>query len=348
MRELQNQKDNHIPFSEKEWTVGEYLDYWMSDIQTGHIRETTQAAYSQVIKIYIKPTLGNIKLQKLTVHDVRAALNKLHEDGCLGATLQKYYQVLSTCLNCAMREELVQKNVVMLAEKPKYTQKITAIWSAEQATYFLTSIKEHPQYIVFLLLLTYGMRRGEALGLRFVDIDFDNNQIHLRQQIDRINGVIKARDLKTKNSRRVLPLLPNIRSALLGIIKKREIAMPKFNPEFEMSTEGTVVVSGAGTPLEPRNLAKCFERLVKKLGLPRIKIHAMRHTAATILKDLNVPIKDIQLILGHANISTTLNIYQHGTPETQRTALSEVEYILAGNNAVLSADNGQKRLTFAC
>ena len=265
MQELQAKEKQQIPYSEKEWTVGEYLDYWIDEVQSKRIRETTLSLYKLIIKNYIKPTLGSLKLQKLTVYDVRAALNKLQEQGCRGATLQKYYQVMSTCLNCAMREELVQKNVVVLVEKPRYAPKETAIWTTEQAVHFLQSIKEHSQYIAFLLLLTYGMRRGEALGLRFCDIDFENNRIHLRQQIARINGAIKARDLKTANSRRTLPLVPNVRAALLELTEKREISIPPFNPEFEMSTEGTVIISEAGTPLEPRNLARYFRAYSKTL-----------------------------------------------------------------------------------
>jgi Site-specific recombinase XerD len=152
-----------------------------------------------------------------------------------------------------------------------------------------------------------------------------------------------ARELKTKNSRRTLPLTPVVRAALLAHAEKNILttplnipisaalchlpvmnnsAIPPFNPYFELSTKGTVIVSGAGTPLEPRNLARCFHSLTKKAGLPRIKLHATRHTTATILKDLLVPIKDVQLILGHSNITTTLNIYQHGTPENFSASLS--------------------------
>ena len=219
-------------------------------------------------------------------------------------------------------------NLTPLVERPQHTPKETLIWSAEQAAQFLQSSKEHPQHIAFLLLLTYGMRRGEVLGTRWCDIDFANNLIHVRQQIDRVNGEIKARDLKTKNSRRTLPLLPSVRDVLLRLAEKRNITIPPFNPKLEMSIEGTIVLSRNGKPLEPINLNRCFHILTEKMGLPRIKIHAARHTAATILKDLNVPIKDVQLILGHATIATTLSIYQHGTAEAQRSAMSALEKCL--------------------
>ena len=104
---------------------------------------------------------------------------------------------------------LVFRNVAQIVEKPKYTPKVTSIWTAEQARLFLDKIKNHPQYIAFLLLLTYGMRRGETLGLRWCDVDFERKQIHVRQQIGRVGGKIMARDLKTTNSRRTLDLFQN-------------------------------------------------------------------------------------------------------------------------------------------
>ena len=140
LREILEQENRRVPYSEKEWTVAEYLDYWMRDIQMGRIRETTLSTYSRMIKNYIKPTLGNLKMRNLSVYDIRHALDVLKSRGCLGATLQKYLQILSACLNCAMREELIQRNVAQLVEKPKYAPKETVIWTAEQAALFLQTI----------------------------------------------------------------------------------------------------------------------------------------------------------------------------------------------------------------
>lgn len=126
----------------------------------------------------------------------------------------------------------------------------------------------------------------------------------------------KAADVKTGNSRRILPLVRKIRDALLEYADINNITIPPFNPHFELSTEGTIIRSKADTPMEASNLNREFIDLIKKIGLPRIKIHGMRHTTETILKDFGTPLKDIQLILGHANIAITANIYLHGTEET--------------------------------
>jgi integrase len=325
LREILDQENRHVPYSEKDWTIAEYLDYWIQDIQTGRICETTVVSYKMTIKNHIKPTMGHHKLKSLSVYNVRNAMDMLEKRGCSARMRIECLRILPSCLGCAMREELIYRNVAQLVEKPKHIPKETVIWSAEQAALFLRTARNHSKYIVFLLLLTYGMRRGEVLGLRWCDIDFKNELIYVRQQIGRINGKMVARNLKTANSRRSLPLMSNVHAALLEHAKKNAITIPKFNPFFEPSLHGTVVVTKTGTPLDPPGLVMCYNILVKKAELPRIKIHAMRHTAATVLKDLNVPAKDAQLILGHSNISTTLNIYQHGTPESYRAAISAVE-----------------------
>jgi integrase len=317
-----------LPYNDKEWMVGDYLHYWAEEVQAGKIRESTLSIYRYMISRYLVPTLGKHKLKNLSVVNVRLALRALKEHGCGGATLQKCLIILAACLNCAMREEIIYRNVAQLVEMPNYTPKETAIWTAKQAMDFLSATKKHPLHVAFLLLLTFGMRRGEVLGLRWCDIDFHNGWIHVRQQIGRIDGALLARDLKTKNSRRNLPLSPVIREALLRHAEKKGIAIPAFDPQPEQSLQGTIVTTRIGTPLEPRNLARCFHGLIKRVGLPRIKLHATRHTTATMLKELKTDIKDVQLILGHANPSTTLRIYQHGTPDSYQAAILGVEKAL--------------------
>jgi integrase len=334
LRDALDKEHRNIPFVERDWTISDYLDYWMREIQPSRIRESTIVAYNRLIGNHIKPSVGGFKLKNLTVYNVRCALEEMKRRGCPDASLHKCFKILSSCLNCAVREEIIFRNVASIVEKPKYTPKETSIWTVKQSVAFLQSIKEHPQYITFLLLFTYGMRRGEVLGLRYSDIDFENGKIYVRQQIDRINGRITASVLKTKKSRRELPLRDYVRSALIKYAKTTGVIIPQFNPNFELSIHGTVVVSNAGTPLEPRNLGRLFDSLSKKAGLPHIKIHATRHMTATLLKDLNVPDKDIQDLLGHAKITTTKNIYQHGTQDTQHNAISAIEEYLHNGGAV--------------
>jgi integrase len=169
-------------------------------------------------------------------------------------------------LRHAAKKKDIPYNVAEFIDRPKYKPGNTMIWAAEQTSFFLERVKKHPQYIAFLLLLTYGMRRGEVLGIRWCDIDFENDNIYVRQQVSRINGAIKVGELKTESSFRVIPISPDIRAALLEHAKKNNVEIPPFEPYFKMSLDGTIVRSKVGTPVEPRNLQRCFQNLAAKAG----------------------------------------------------------------------------------
>ena len=323
LKELQEQENSGLPYSDEEWKMVDYLKYWIEEVQPGRIRESTLANYRNIAKTYLYPVLAGYTLKTFSVANGRYVIGQLVKKGIGGASLQKCYQILHAMLNYAMKCELIMRNVMTLVEKPAYEQKETVIWTAKQAAHFLSIYKNHPQYIAFLLPLSRGMRRGEVLGLRYSDIDFEQGVILVRQQIYHVDGKTKAAVLKTKNSRRELPLTANIRQAIIKHAKRNGVVIPPFNPKLEISMEGTIVTSRVGTPLSPRNYARLFENLTQKAGLPRIKLHAMRHITATLTKDM--PEKDAQLFFGHANISTTRDIYQHGTKSIQRASVAKLE-----------------------
>ena len=143
LRELIEQEKRQIPYEDKGWTVGEYLDYWMSEVQSKRVRETTMTGYSLTIKNHIKPVLGKLKLKTLSTIDARRAMDELEKRGCSGAMRLECRKILSACLNCAMRDELVHRNVAQLIEKPEHTPRETVIWTAEQSARFLRASKEH-------------------------------------------------------------------------------------------------------------------------------------------------------------------------------------------------------------
>jgi integrase len=181
LREIVERERRNFTYSEENRTVAAYLDYWMRDVQSTRIRETTKELYNMVIRNHIKPAIGGHSLKKLSVRNIREALTLLDERGCSGRIKQIFLEIMSACLNHAMREEeLIFRNVASAVKKPGYKPREIIVWTAEQAAAFLRYDKGHRLYIAFLLLLTYGLRRGEVLGLRWSDIDFDGNWIHVR------------------------------------------------------------------------------------------------------------------------------------------------------------------------
>ena len=330
VKEIQEREKNGLIYTAKGWTVAEGLDYWLYKVHIKKIRENTLDSYERAIKNHIKPVYGGYKVQELTVRHMRLGMDTLEERGVSGRMRNEARKIMSAFLQWCMTEELIMRNVARLIEKPQHTPKKTVIWAAKQASFFIKAIREHRYYIVFVLFFCYGLRRCEDIGLRYCDIDFENNVIHVRQQIGRIKGKLKAWKPKTKESLRTLPLIPFVRSAILAHAEKNGVTIPPFDPYAEPSLEGTIVVSSAGTPLEPRTLGRVSDRLQEKLGLRHITLHAMRHMLATFLKDMGVPLKDAQIILGHTDSAMTL-WYQHENPDTHRSAISALgQNLLAG------------------
>lgn len=318
LQELRTREQSGIPTPDRNWRVDAYLDYWLANVAAIDRRPRTVELYAAVIKRSLKPGLGTRPLLRLSVAQVQLFLNEQLRLGRSIRTVQNIRTVLSAALTRAMREELITRNVARLVQLPTWTRKEIHPWEAEQVGLFLATARDNRLYPAFLLLALYGLRRGEVLGLRWSDIDLTNGQIHVRQQIQRIGSSLAVGDVKTRAGRRDLPLLA---AASLALQAHRETQTVEHGAS---APEGLVFTSTTGHPVEPGNLARTFHLLRERAGLPHTTVHHLRHTAATLLKNAGVPARDTQLILGHAHISTTQQIYQHGNNEIQRAGLEGI------------------------
>ena len=323
---------------EKEWTVGAYLDYWLDTVVAVKNRPRTADLYAGIVHVHIQPALGHIRLSKLSIQDFQRLLNSKLADGTSVRTAHAIRSVLRAALNRAAREELVLKNVAKLVEIPAWHRKPITPWTAEQSRAFLAAAATHRWYGGYLMLLTYGMRRGEVLGLRWGDIDFTRDQFAVEQQLQRIGADLEVGPVKTEAGRRLLPLTPAVRDAL--IVRHIEAYGEDVSTGADDSTlhaDDLVFLSSTGTPVDPKNFVRTFHEIREKAGLPRITVHHTRHTAATSLKNLGVPARDAQLILGHSHITTTQQLYQHGDIKGQTQALARVGEMLTATVAAKTA-----------
>lgn len=318
--ELLAQAANFIPVADRPWTVGDYLDYWMTDVAPRDHRPRTMELYESSIRLHLKPCIGNVPLKRLTVSMLQRSLNQQLEEGKSLRVVGVARTVLSAALTRAVREEVLTRNVARIVELATDERKEITPWSIEEVNRFLNAAAQHRQYPAFLLLAVYGMRRGEALGLRWQDIDWVKSQLHIRQQLQQVRGQLHVGPVKTRAGRRSLPLVPAVRAALNAHEARKQPAADDAPADMR----DLVFLSDNDMPLWPRNFARMFHKIASRAGLRRIRLHDLRHSTATLLKNLGVPDRDIQLILGHAHISTTQQIYQHGDSEIQRRALSNV------------------------
>lgn len=303
-----------IPAPDRTWKLGAYLDYWLHDVVTPNRRPTTYARYELAVRRYLKPGLGSLSLTRLSVALVQTFLNQQLAAGSSVRNVQIMREVLRAALSRAIREEILVRNVASLVELPKWERREAQPWSAVEARQFLEAARPDPLYAAFLLLVLYGLRRGEVLGLRWSDVDFERSMLHVRQQVQRIGGELQAGPVKTRAGRRDLPLVALVHDALAVLARSED-------------PDGFVFATKTGRPIEPRNFVRSFHRVREKQGLRRIRIHDVRHTAATMLKNSGVPARDAQLILGHSTVLITQEIYQHDDMDSRAAALASVEKI---------------------
>jgi integrase len=229
---------------------------------------------------------------------------------------------LSTALSRAVREELITRNVARHIELPEWHRNTFRPWTAEEAKRFIATSKADPLHSAFVLLIVYGLRRGEVLGLSWDDIDFDAGIIHVRQQIQRVRGELQLGPVKTRAGQRTLPLLDLARQALAAQANRQIAYQSDMGSAWQGN--GLVFATRTGRPVEPRNFVRSFRRICDDHGIRVITVHHVRHTVASLLKDLRVPARDAQAILGHTRISTTLEIYTDTADEAKRDALARL------------------------
>jgi len=295
-----------IPVPDESWKLGPYLEYWLEQVVKHNRRPATYALYETNIRLYLIPGLGGRQLSRLSVSAVQLFLNQRLEQGDSVRKVQIMRTVLSAALTRAVREELISRNVARLVELPQWQRRTMVPWTAQEARRFLAAARPDPLYPVFVLLTLYGLRRGESLGIRWADVDFDGGTIRIRHQLLRVRGQLILGPVKTQAGQRDLALLDLAREALLGQMARQaesQAAMGSAWPGTDL-----VFTTRTGRPVEPRNLVRSFRRICEDHKIRIITVHHLRHTVGSLLKDLGVPARDAQAILGHTRISTTLEI----------------------------------------
>jgi integrase len=324
--EEQSKVQRGIPVANEPWKLGSYLDHWLDNVVKPTRRPATYALYETIVRLYLKPGLGHHRLRRLSVSNVQQFLNGKLAQGQSIRNVHLMRQILSAALSRAGREELISRNVARMAELPGWEPAEVRPWSADEALAFLRAAKPDPLYPAFALLLLYGMRRGEVLGLRWQDVDLDAGRLRIRQQIGRVSGQLWTGPVKTRAGNRDLPIPSQARSALLTRQQQQAADREAFGRAWQDT--GLVFTTRSGRPVEPRDLVRSFRRICDHNKLRVIKVHHLRHTSASLLKKLRVPPRDAQMILGHAHISTTMQIYTHVDEEARNDALTGLDKLL--------------------
>ncbi|WP_135230148.1 tyrosine-type recombinase/integrase [Deinococcus fonticola] len=326
LRALQSEIHTGMLSDTEGLTVAAYLTRWYESKERAGVKPNTVQSYRDTGRLYIVPHIGRVKLEKLRPLDVEHMLSGMTKAGKSPQLLAYALRVLKMALRQAVRWQMLPRNVAEGITAPRFHRQEMQVWTAEQVAAFLDVSQEHRLHAVFYLALMTGMRRGELLGLKWRDIDWEkarltvrNNLVAARYEAEegrKLHGkpVLSKRELtlqtpKTAGSRRTIVLSPGTIAKLKEHQARQEAE--KANAAEAWSCEGYVFASELGTPTDPRSLGRAYSHIVRKAGVPPIRFHDLRHTAASLMIHRKIPPKVVSERLGHADVAFTLRVYAH-------------------------------------
>jgi integrase len=307
-------------------TLREYLDRWLDTIKSS-VRPSTHDRYGRIVRGHLIPGLGGLALSKLAPLHVQTYYAGELQAGGKATSVALYHAVLHRALDQALRWHLVSRNVSGLVEVPRGQSPEMRTWSAAQARVFLSTTTEDPLHTLWRLALMTGLRRGELLVLRWQDLDLDRQAARIRRTLTRTAAGWEIGDPKTGAGRRQVAL-PALCVTALQAHRDRQFARRAALGDA-WHDEDLVFERGDGHRLEPRTVQRTFVRLVERSGLPRVRFHDLRHTAATLMLANGEHPKIVQERLGHSSIKMTLDRYSHVTMDMQHDAAQRLEDLLA-------------------
>lgn len=285
------------------------------------IRPNTLESYRGIAEKHIIPKLGEIRIGELSRIELQQYFEELHDDGLSVSTLKKHRLILLGILHDAVLDDLIQVNVADYIRLPKNKRFEGKALSEHQVADVLAKLEDQPEPIraAVTLAVVYGLRRSEICGLRWEDVDFDNSVIHICNTVTEYNGVTyEGETTKTKASRRDLYLIQSTAEYLKALqVTQRRSGI--YN--------GKVCGLFNGHDVRPEYISRACKRFLIACGFDDIRIHDLRHTAATILAK-RVPVKQVQAFLGHEDAQTTLNIYTHVQSEDRKKTSEAMEEFL--------------------
>ena len=315
-------------------TVGEYLDQWIESAAKVRVRPRTLQGYEELLDRYIRPSLGNCRLAKLTPLEIQRTYARLLEQGLSPKTVRHAHGVLRAALNQAIKWRLLVTNPALAVELPKLRKKEMAALSPEQAVRFLRHAADDRLGALFALALTTGMRPGEYLALKWKDFDLQNGTVVVRRTLARReDGGWEFAEPKTAQSARSIPLPPTVVRALLE--HRRLQAAEKLKSGEKYETHDLVFAGPRGHALQLRNLVnRHFKPILKTARLPEsIRLYDLRHSCATLLLSQGEHPKVVSERLGHASVTLTLDTYSHVLPTMQQQAAERLEQALFTSQA---------------
>ncbi len=310
-------------------SVGEYLEDWLKAKETAGRRASTLAQYRIYVDNYLKPTLGHIRLSELRAKHVDGLLAKMQAEHRGVPTQHRVLKALSSALGTAERRRLVSYNVCRQVEIAPERTPTRPVYDLSQLNRLLAHVADDRLTALWRLYAVAGLRRGEALALTWSMVNFEQSTIRVERSLGTVDGRLTWGPPKSESGRRTVA----VDATTLGIVKshKAQQNAEKLAIGAGYADEDLVFAREDGAALRPEWVSKRFHLLTDAANLPRIHLHDLRHSAASMALTAGVPMKVVSENLGHASLRITADVYSHVTTDLAKDSAERVAAALASN-----------------
>jgi integrase len=327
LKETFERIDEGMTYASSQVPLKEFLYRWIASSKETW-RRTTWRHYRYVVRQFITPALGDIKLIDLQPRQIQGLYNGLLDDGVGVQSVRKVHTVLHSALSYAVKTGALGRNPASATIPPVPPTREMDILDEIQVNQLLIAAKSHRLEALIHLAVTTGMRQMELLGLKWGDLDWDRQSIVVQRQLARrSHDGRKFVAPKTRAGRRMIAL-GSITIEALKEHYDRQLT-EKSHAGDSWSEHGLIFPTSVGTPISPRNLLRDFRKLLRRAGLPRIRFHDLRHTSASLMLNHGVPLIVVSRRLGHARPSITLDLYGHLIPAVGAQAAEKIDQLVA-------------------
>ncbi len=317
---------DNLPFAPERQTVGDFLSSWLETTARPTVRPSTYVSYAGIVNDHLIPELGRIRLSRLAPQDVQEMLNRKLAEGLSPRRVDYLRGVLHRALNQALRWSLVGRNVAGLARSPKQVRYEIRPLSPPEVGPLLETVRGDRLEALFTLAVATGMRRGELLGLSWADVDLRAGTIQVRHALERFEGAYRLVEPKAaRGVRSVNPpafALESLQRCRRRQAEERELA------QSEWTEWGLVFATPVGLPRDGSMVTHALHRHLRRVGLRHQRFHDLRHACASLLLAEGVNPRVVMEILGHSQVSLTLNTYSHVIPSRGRDAADWLQFLL--------------------